>query len=78
MNLPSWALMLISFAWTGLQAVLTQVGVPAIVIEAISAVLAHFGLLTGSAQITHAEAAVRAQKLKDHCSGVACPPDLVK
>jgi len=77
MNLPSWALLLISFAWTGLQAVLAKVGVPAVVIDAIAAVLQHFGLLTGSKSVSHDEAVSRASKLKAHCSGVACPPDLV-
>lgn len=77
MNLPPWALLVISFAWTGLQAVLVKVGVPQVVIAAITEVLQHFGLLTGSPQISHEEAKARAQKLQAHCSGVACAPDLV-
>lgn len=65
MSLPSWALILIQFAWTGLQAILTQVGVPSIVIQAIAAVLQHFGLLSASG-LSEQELRNRAQALHDH------------
>lgn len=71
MNLPPFVLLLISFAWTALQAVLVRVGVPQAVIDVIAQVLRHFGLLSGSKQLTMEEMLARASALEVHCASKA-------
>lgn len=75
MNIPAWAKVAIMVAWAALKAALSAAGFPSVVISAIEAVLQHFGIL-GAASFSSAELHARADALKDHCSGVACAPDL--
>lgn len=75
MTLSPVAKLIIAAAWAALQTVLVALHVPTIVITAIAAVLTQFGLL-GQEVVSMDDLHKRAQDLHDHCSGVACAPEL--